>query len=178
MTTETYQQTVIIPNPLGFHARPATKLSKLAKKLDAPVFMETTNGQRANTKKMFELLSLALGQGAEVTIVSESEEAVKTVVEAIESGLGDDLTSPEEKTDSDEKISDILWNPTGDIVCHQGVAASDGFKGFLLLMVWLSVKLCTTDNSILSYQIPLAQLPKKLMRFVKHYKLPKRISKQ
>ncbi|PID51304.1 MAG: PTS fructose transporter subunit IIA, partial [Pasteurellales bacterium] len=126
MSTETYQQVVIIPNPLGFHARPATKLSKLVKKLDAPVFMQVADGRKANTKKMFELLSLALGQGAEVTIISESEEAVKTVVEAIESGLGDDLTPPEEKTDSDEKISDILWNPTGDIIYHQGVAASDG----------------------------------------------------
>ncbi len=126
MTTENYQQTVTIPNPLGFHARPATKLSKLVKELDAPVFMETSDGKKANTKKMFELLSLALGQGAEVTIISESEEAVKTVVEAIESGLGDDLTPKEEKTDSDEKTSDVLWEPTGEITCHQGVAASDG----------------------------------------------------
>ncbi len=126
MTTETYQQSVIIPNPLGFHARPATKLSKLVKKLDAPVFMETTEGKRANTKKMFELLSLALGQGAEVTIISESEDAVKTVVEAIESGLGDELTPPEEKTDDNEKASDVLWEPTGEVTCYQGVSASDG----------------------------------------------------
>ncbi len=128
MTTETYQQTVTIPNPLGFHARPATKLSKLVKKLDAPVFMETSEGKRANTKKMFELLSLALGQGAVVTIISESEVAVQKVVEAIESGLGDDLTPPEAKTETENKAPDLLWNPVGDIVCHQGVAASDGLS--------------------------------------------------
>ncbi len=126
MTTETFQQTVSIPNPLGFHARPATKLTKLVKKLDAPVFIENGQGQRANAKKMFELLGLALNQGDVVSIISASEQAVQTVVEAIESGLGDDLSPPEDKAHADDGASDALWQPVGDIVCHQGVAASEG----------------------------------------------------
>ncbi len=122
---KTYQQNVIIPNPLGFHARPVTQLSKLVKKLDAPVFLENSDGKRANTRKMFELLGLGLASGSVVTVISESQEALTTVVKAIASGLGDDL-SPAKGNPAKDSQSKLLWQPQGDIICHQGVAASDG----------------------------------------------------
>ncbi len=121
-----YRQTVRIPNPLGFHARPATRLSKLVKKLGAAVFIESSEGKRANARKMFDLLGLALAKDAVVTVESESEEAVSVVVEAIEGGLGDDLSPAEEKTDNAAELANLSWQPEGEIHCYQGVAASEG----------------------------------------------------
>ncbi|PID50498.1 MAG: phosphoenolpyruvate--protein phosphotransferase [Proteobacteria bacterium] len=121
-----YQQTVVIPNPLGFHARPATQLSKLVKTLEVAVFIENNAGKRADTRKMFKLLGLALSQGDEIKVISESESAVQTVVEAIKTGLGDDLNPEAETSDTNKQASNLLWEPTGDIICHQGVSASDG----------------------------------------------------
>ncbi len=123
--TNNHQATVTIPNPLGFHARPATKLSKLVKQLDATVILENSEGKQANAKKMFEILGLGLAQGDNITISSDNEVALKVVIEAIEQGLGDDLSAPEETT-TENKIDYLLWQPDGKLECHQGVAASDG----------------------------------------------------
>lgn len=117
-----YKQTVVLPNPQGMHARPATRLAKLSKTFDASVYIETQTQQQANTEKMFEVLALGLVQGSELIVLSDSEFAMTSVVEAIKSGLGDDLSISAILT----KSVNLLWEPEGEITTFQGVGASDG----------------------------------------------------
>ncbi len=123
---KTYQQRVAIPNPLGFHARPAARLSKLAKKLESSVFMENAAGKCADARKMLKLLELSLRQGDIVTVSSDSQSALTTIVEAIESGLGDNLSATADSQGAEEDTVNLLWKPIGDIKYYQGVAASNG----------------------------------------------------
>ncbi|MFZ1417476.1 MAG: phosphoenolpyruvate--protein phosphotransferase [Burkholderiaceae bacterium] len=119
----TFRHSLKLPNPLGLHARPATQLSKMVKKLDARVFIESESGQRADCRKMFELLGLGLSHGAAITVISDDEAVLRSVVSAIETGLGDDLDSQP----NEPKLQNaMLWAPQGEIRMLQGVGASDG----------------------------------------------------
>ncbi|MGY0399792.1 MAG: phosphoenolpyruvate--protein phosphotransferase [Ostreibacterium sp.] len=118
-----YRQTLILPNPQGMHARPAAKLVKLVKSFDATIFLEIADGRCADTKKMFEVLGLGIVQGDEISVLSDSQQAMEKVVKAIESGLGDNLKATD---DSQNKPNEIYWQPQGDIRMMQAVGASDG----------------------------------------------------
>ena len=118
-----FRHHLTLPNPLGLHARPATQLSKLAKKLGGDIRLETTDGRSAHCKKMFELLGLGLSKGQEVILICDSEANLNTVAQAIESGLGDDLHSEPTAPKAQDAS---LWQPEGEICMIQGVGASDG----------------------------------------------------
>lgn len=119
-----FSKTVTVPNPLGMHARPATRLRKLVKSFDSDVIIQTSEGKQANANKMFEVLGLGLVKNAQITILSDSERAVTQVTEAIEKGLGDELNVAPDTTKEDKATS--LWQPKGEIKTFQGVGASDG----------------------------------------------------
>ena len=78
----TFRHSLKLPNPLGLHARPATQLSKMVKKLDARVFIESESGQRADCRKMFELLGLGLSHGAAITVISDDEAVLRFFAES------------------------------------------------------------------------------------------------
>lgn len=120
-----YTQQLILPNPLGMHARPANHLVKLVKQLGASVAIETADGKLANAQKLFELLGLGLEHGAKISVISDSVDAVKTVVAAIIDGLGDDLEK-NQATDKSHTAASDAWQVDGDIETIQGVGASDG----------------------------------------------------
>ena len=84
-------QKVVIKNPTGLQLRPAGILCKEAMQFKSLItfsYRENT----ANAKSVLSVLGACVKCGDEITINCEGEdeaEALKTLVEAIESGLGE-----------------------------------------------------------------------------------------
>ncbi len=84
-------QKVVIKNPTGLHLRPAGILCKEAMKFKSLItftFRENT----ANAKSVLSVLGACVKCGDEITIICEGEderEALKSLVQEIESGLGE-----------------------------------------------------------------------------------------
>ena len=84
-------QKVVIKNPTGLHLRPAGILCKEAMKFKSLVtftFREST----ANAKSVLSVLGACVKSGDEIEFVCEGEDeelALKTLVNAVESGLGE-----------------------------------------------------------------------------------------
>ena len=84
-------QKVVIKNPTGLHLRPAGILCKEAMQFKSLItfsFRENT----ANAKSVLSVLGACVKCGDEIEFVCEGEdeqEALKTLVEAVESGLGE-----------------------------------------------------------------------------------------
>ena len=84
-------QKVVIKNPTGLHLSPAGILCKEAMQFKSLItfsYRENT----ANAKSVLSVLGACVKCGDEITINCEGEdeaEALKTLVEAIESGLGE-----------------------------------------------------------------------------------------
>jgi phosphocarrier protein HPr len=82
---------VTIKNPTGLHLRPAGNLCKEAMKFKSLItfsFQNTT----ANAKSVLSVLGACVKCGDAIELVCEGEdekEALKALVEAIESGLGE-----------------------------------------------------------------------------------------
>ena len=84
-------QKVVIKNPTGLHLRPAGNLCKEAMQFKSLItfsFRETT----ANAKSVLSVLGACVKCGDEITLTcngEDEEEAMKALVAAIESGLGE-----------------------------------------------------------------------------------------
>lgn len=65
----------------GIHARPATLLVQAASKFDSDINLEY-NGKSVNLKSIMGVMSLGVGQGADVTITADGDDA-KEAIEAI-----------------------------------------------------------------------------------------------
>ena len=82
---------VVIQNPTGLHLRPAGILCKTAmqfKSLITFTFENTT----ANAKSVLSVLGACVKSGDEIELICEGkdeEAALKAMVEAVESGLGE-----------------------------------------------------------------------------------------
>lgn len=85
------QQTVLVQNVSGLHARPASTLVQLASKYASDVTLES-KGKSINAKSILGVMSLAVKMGDEVTIVTkgtDEEKALADIVAAIQTGLGE-----------------------------------------------------------------------------------------
>ena len=65
----------------GIHARPATLLVQAASKFGSDINLEY-NGKSVNLKSIMGVMSLGVGQGADVTITADGDDA-KEAIEAI-----------------------------------------------------------------------------------------------
>ena len=65
----------------GIHARPATLLVQAASKFNSDINLEY-NGKSVNLKSIMGFMSLGVGQGADVTITADGDDA-KEAIEAI-----------------------------------------------------------------------------------------------
>ena len=84
-------QKVTVSNPTGIHARPAATLAKTAAPFKSSIIL-VAGVKRLLGQCVLILMSAALNCGTELTVECDGEdeaEALKTVVEAIESGLGE-----------------------------------------------------------------------------------------
>ena len=84
-------QKVTIKNPTGLHLRPAGILCKEAMKFKSLITVSFRNST-ANAKSVLSVLGACVKCGDEIELVCEGEdeeEALKTLVDAIEGGLGE-----------------------------------------------------------------------------------------
>ena len=65
----------------GIHARPATLLVQASSKFNSDINLEY-NGKSVNLKSIMGVMSLGVGQGADVTITADGDDA-KEAIEAI-----------------------------------------------------------------------------------------------
>ncbi len=85
-------QKVIIKNKSGLHARPAAVLAKTAGKLDSNVTL-VVGEKKVVVKSVLNIMAAAIKCGTEVEVQCEGEneqEDLKTIVDLIESGLGEE----------------------------------------------------------------------------------------
>lgn len=69
----------------GIHARPATLLVQTASKFDSEIHLEY-KGKKVNLKSIMGVMSLGVGQGADINISAEgsdAEEALNSLEEAL-----------------------------------------------------------------------------------------------
>ncbi len=86
-------QKVVVKNPSGLHLRPAGVLCKIAMTYKSAItftFRENT----ANAKSVLSVLGACVKCGDEIEFVcqgEDEEEALKGLVEAVETGLGEEM---------------------------------------------------------------------------------------
>lgn len=71
---------VIVTNPLGLHARPASIFVKIANKFESEITV-TKEGQTVNGKSIMGLLMLAAEQGSEVELGATGRDAERALSE-------------------------------------------------------------------------------------------------
>ena len=82
---------ITIKNPSGLHLRPAGVLSQTAMKFKSDIVI-VYGEKRIVAKSVLNVMAAGIKSGTEVNLIVEGEdeeEAMKTLVEAIESGLGE-----------------------------------------------------------------------------------------
>lgn len=86
------EKTFKITSEAGIHARPATVLVQTAGKFNSEVNLEY-NGKSVNLKSIMGVMSLGVGQGAEIKIIAEGSDAdaaLSALTETIsKEGLGE-----------------------------------------------------------------------------------------
>lgn len=84
-------QKVVIKNPTGLHLRPAGNLCKEAMKFKSLITFSFKDNT-ANAKSVLSVLGACVKCGDEIELMCEGEDeeqALKTLVELVESGLGE-----------------------------------------------------------------------------------------
>lgn len=82
---------VTVQNSVGLHARPATFFIQRANEFKSSIWVEKDD-RRVNAKSLLGVLSLGIVKGTTIKLVadgSDEEEAVKTLVELIESNFSE-----------------------------------------------------------------------------------------
>ena len=72
------QKTFKVVADTGIHARPATLLVQAAGKFESDISLEY-NGKKVNLKSIMGVMSLGIGQGAEITISAEGSDAADAI---------------------------------------------------------------------------------------------------
>jgi phosphotransferase system HPr (HPr) family protein len=84
-------KTVIIPNSLGIHAKPAGLIAKLAKNAKSGIWM-IKNGDRVDASSIIDILSLLCVQGSSVTLEINNKtdkKILNDIIELITQGFGE-----------------------------------------------------------------------------------------
>lgn len=84
-------QKVVIKNPTGLHLRPAGILCKEAMRFKSLITF-SFKGNTANAKSVLSVLGACVKSGDEIEFICDGDdenEALKALVEAVESGLGE-----------------------------------------------------------------------------------------
>ncbi|MCI5605758.1 MAG: HPr family phosphocarrier protein [Clostridia bacterium] len=82
---------VTVQNSVGLHARPATFFIQRANEFKSSIWVEKDE-RRVNAKSLLGVLSLGIVKGSKISIIadgSDEEEAVKTLIELIESNFSE-----------------------------------------------------------------------------------------
>ena len=87
--TQGVSKTVFVHNELGLHARPAAKLAQAAQQYQSRITLEYDD-MVADAKSILDILSLAAGRGASLTLRCSGEDAGKAA-ENIEALFGGEM---------------------------------------------------------------------------------------
>lgn len=67
------KKTVNVTNETGLHARPASEFTKVATSVPCDVYVEK-DGRKVNAKSILGILSLAIGKGTVIDIITDGED--------------------------------------------------------------------------------------------------------
>ena len=84
-------KTLTVVNPSGLHLMPAGVLSQTSMKFKSDIIIECGE-KRIIAKSVLNVMAAGIKSGTEITVICDGEdeaEALETVTEAIESGLGE-----------------------------------------------------------------------------------------
>nr|WP_237332726.1 fused PTS fructose transporter subunit IIA/HPr protein [Zobellella iuensis] len=126
------ERLVVVRNPHGLHARPGAMLVQAAKKFEADIQVRNLDGDghSVSAKSLMKVISLGVKAGHQLVFKAEgsdAEAALAGLVEAVNSGLGEELVplaaAPVAEAEQPEihQVHDIA--PNTEV---QGVAASPG----------------------------------------------------
>lgn len=77
-----FEETVVVKNKTGLHARPASLFVRKANSFKSEIKIEE-NGREVNAKSIIGVLSLGVSQGKTITIKAEGEDEMLAVKELI-----------------------------------------------------------------------------------------------
>ncbi|MCP5265831.1 MAG: HPr family phosphocarrier protein [Burkholderiaceae bacterium] len=84
---------ITVVNKLGLHARPSAKLTQVATRFTAEVWI-TRKGRRINAKSIMGVMMLAAAKGATLLVETDGPDEIEALAEIralIESGFGEEL---------------------------------------------------------------------------------------
>lgn len=123
---------IVVPNPTGLHARPATELVHIAKQYDADIRVRC-GSMVADAKSLVALLQIGAVHGAQLVVSAQGVDATPALVaikRGIDSGLGEELRAGAESSGQDVAMplnrEFVKWAPQNTPAFVQAVAASDG----------------------------------------------------
>lgn len=125
---EVTSEPIVIPNPVGLHARPAAVLVNLAKNYQAKIQLHRGN-ESANVRSVIALMNLQVGHNETVTLTAtgaDANAAVLALTDAIAHGLGEDVSAPVAVPDKRERSQWSQPPRTADANLLLGVSASPG----------------------------------------------------
>ena len=80
-------KTVIVGSAIGLHARPAAIIAEAVVNAGVPVTLSMDGGEPVDAGSALMIMTLGAGNGAEVTVASDDEEALRTVAELVQQDL-------------------------------------------------------------------------------------------
>ncbi len=80
-------KTVQVGSAVGLHARPAAVIAQIASETGVPVTLATAGGEPIDAGSALMIMTLGAKQGDEITVTSDSQEAVDTVAELVAKDL-------------------------------------------------------------------------------------------
>ncbi|ABY34039.1 MAG TPA: phosphoenolpyruvate--protein phosphotransferase [Chloroflexus aurantiacus] len=117
---------VVIHNPTGLHARPATAFVETARRFQAAVRVRYGDAV-ADGKSLLSLLQLGVSSGASVTISAQGTDApaaLAALKALVESGMGEEPVA--EDTANRPKVPYRGWVPQHVATTINGIAAAEG----------------------------------------------------
>jgi phosphocarrier protein len=84
-------KTVVVTNPVGLHARPATFFIQKANEFKSSIWVEREE-RRVNAKSLLGILSLGITKGVEIDIIADGvdeEAAIDGLITLLESNFAD-----------------------------------------------------------------------------------------
>ena len=82
-----HTKTVTVGSAVGLHARPAAIIAGAAVAAGVPVTLSLAGGEPVDAGSALLIMTLGAGCGAQVTVASADEEAVRTIASLVERDL-------------------------------------------------------------------------------------------
>ncbi|BBY74391.1 phosphocarrier protein HPr [Mycolicibacterium parafortuitum] len=80
-------KTVIVGSAIGLHARPAAIIAEAVVEAGVPVTLSMDGGEPVDAGSALMIMTLGAGNGAQVTVSSDDENAMDTIAELVQKDL-------------------------------------------------------------------------------------------